>query len=166
MSSSTAQREIAMKTRSENGNVQTRTGFFVPPIRRVVYGALAMAAATTLVVATASADAPAPDVEDGPVPGDTDQRLTFEPSLALGAVDEPESASGWVIKGGPYLNLVGIEGEALVAGVTADLDLSFGDIFDNFDLIAMSMRKIRRFPRSVSSRGTSGGRKRPWSAHR
>lgn len=34
-----------MKTRSENGNVQTRTGIFVPPIRRVVYGALAVAAA-------------------------------------------------------------------------------------------------------------------------
>ncbi len=34
-----------MKTRSEDGNVQTRTGIFVPPIRRVVYGALAVAAA-------------------------------------------------------------------------------------------------------------------------
>ena len=129
-----------MKTRSVNGNMQARTGFFVLPIRRVVYGALAMVATTTLVVATASADAPARDVEDGSVRGDVDLRLTFEPSLALGAVDETESASGWVIEGGPYLNLVGIEGEALVAGVTADLDLSFGDIFDNFDLIAMSGR--------------------------
>ena len=120
--------------------MQTRAGVFLSPIQRVVFGTMAVVAATTLVVATASADAPARDVEDGSVPGDVDLRLTLQPSLALGAVDEPESASGWVIKGGPYLNLVGIEGEALVAGVTADLDLSFGDIFDNFDLIAMSGR--------------------------
>ncbi len=118
-----------------------RTRILVPPIRRVVYGALAVAAATTLGIGgPAYADPPDRDVEDGSVPGDVDLRLTFEPSLALGAVDEPESASGWVIEGGPYLNLVGIEGDALVAGVTAELDLSFGDIFDNFDLIAMSGR--------------------------
>ena len=140
MSSSTAQREAAMKTRSVNGNIRARTGFFVLPIRRVVYGALAIVATTTLVVATASADAPARDVEDGSVPGDVDLRLTFEPSLALGAVDEPESASGWVIEGGPILHLAGIEGEALVAGVTADLDLSFSDIFNNFDVISFSGR--------------------------
>lgn len=140
MSSSTAHREAAMKTRSENGNMQARTGFFVPPIRRVVYGALAMAAATALVVAPASADAPARDVEDGSALGDTDLRLTFEPSLALGAVDEPESASGWVIKGGPNIHLAGIEGDATVAGVTAKLDLSFSDIFDNFDVIALASR--------------------------
>ncbi len=120
--------------------MQTRTGIFLSPIRRVVYGAGAVVAATTLVVAPASADAPARDVEDGSVPGDVDLRLTFEPSLALGAVDEPESASGWVIKGGPILHLAGLEGDATVAGVTAKLDLSFSDIFDNFDVISFSGR--------------------------
>ncbi len=109
-----------MKARSENGNVQTRTGIFLPPIRRVVYGALAVAAATTLGIGgPACADAPARDVDDGSVLGDADLRLTFVPSLALCAVDEPESASGWVFEGGPTLHLSVIEGEALVAGVTA-----------------------------------------------
>ncbi len=109
-----------MKTRRDNGNVQTRTGILVPPIRRVVYGALAVAAATTLAIGgPACADPPARDVEDGSVPGDAELRLTFEPSLALVAVDEPESASGWVIEGGPNLHLSGIEGEALAAGLTA-----------------------------------------------
>ncbi len=113
----------------------------MPPIRRVVYAALAVAAATTLGIGgPACADPPARDVEDGSVLGDAELRLTFEPSLALGAVDEPDSASGWVIEGGPYLHLAGIDGEALVAGVTADLDLSFGDILDNFDIIALSGR--------------------------
>ena len=55
-----------MKTRSENGNVQTRTGIFVPSIRRVVYGALAVAAATTLGIGgPGCADPPARDVADG-----------------------------------------------------------------------------------------------------
>ena len=99
--------------------MQTRTGIFVPPIRRVVYGALAVAAATTLGIGRpACADPPARNVEDGSVFGDAEWRLTFEPSLALGADDEPDSASGWVIEGGPTLNLAGIDGEALVAGVT------------------------------------------------
>ncbi len=109
-----------MKARSENGNVQTRTGIFVPPIRRVVYAALAVAAATTVGIGgPACADPPARDVEDGSVLGDAELRLSFEPSLDLGALDEPDSASGWVIEGGPYLHLAGIDGEALVAGVTA-----------------------------------------------
>jgi len=139
MSSSTAHREAAMKTRSENSNMQMRRGIFVPPIRRVVYGALAVVAATTLVVAPASADAPARDVEDGSVLEDTDLRLTFA-SVAPGAVDEQKSASGWIIEGGPILHLAGIEGEASVAGVTANIDLSFSDIFDNFDVISFSNR--------------------------
>jgi len=130
-----------MKTHSENENVQVCGGIFMTLIRRIVFGAMAVAAATTLGISgPVCADQPTGTVEDELVPGDSDLRLTFEPSLALGAVDEQKSASGWVIEGGPILHLAGIEGEASVAGVTANIDLSFSDIFDNFDVISFSNR--------------------------
>ncbi len=89
-----------MKTRSDNGNMQTHTGIFVPPIRRVVYGALAVAAATTLAIGgPACADPPARDVEDGSVLGDAELRLTFEPSLALGGASAGLASHSILVKG-------------------------------------------------------------------
>lgn len=66
------------------------------------------------------------------------------PIVALGLFGQTELASsdseGWVITGGPYLHLPGIEGDAVVAGQAAKLDLSFSDIFDNFDVFGVSGR--------------------------
>lgn len=62
----------------------------------------------------------------------------FQPSPALGALQD--ASDGWVITGGPYLFLAGIEGDATIAGTTAELDLSFSDILDNFDLFGVSGR--------------------------
>ena len=52
----------------------------------------------------------------------------------------PQSPGGWTIQGGLYLFLAGIDGEASVAGTTANIDLSFSDIFDAFDIFAVSGR--------------------------
>ncbi len=55
-------------------------------------------------------------------------------------VQPPQSTGGWAIEGGLYLWLTGIEGEASIAGVVADVDLSFSDIWDAFDVFAVSGR--------------------------
>ena len=139
MSSSSKQRDAALKTRTEIGNAQRRTGVTVPPTRCVVN--CAMAVATTLAIGRpACADEPGADVEDGSVLGHGERRLTFQPTPDLGAAEEPESASGWVIEGGPILFAAGIDGDATVAGVTAELDLSVSDIFDNFDVVGIAGR--------------------------
>ncbi len=52
----------------------------------------------------------------------------------------PQSTAGWTIQGGLYLWLTGIDGEASIAGTTANIDLSFSDIFDAFDVFAVSGR--------------------------
>ena len=66
------------------------------------------------------------------------------PTVAMGMLDATTGASGdpegWVITVGPYLHLPAVDGEATVAGTTAKLDLSFGDIFDNFDVFGLSGR--------------------------
>ena len=76
--------------------------------------------------------------------GDEERVLHRQPRTSLGALNnfslKTQSTEGWVITGGPYLFLPGIEGDAVVAGKAAKLDLSFGDIFDNFDVIGVSGR--------------------------
>ncbi len=64
----------------------------------------------------------------------------FQPSPALGALQADDASDGWVIRCGPYLFLPAIRGDATIAGTTAELDLSFGDIWDAFDLFAISAR--------------------------
>ncbi len=74
------------------------------------------------------------------VPGVPQQTTSiFQPSPALGALQEPD-ADGWVISGGPYLFLPAIKGDASIAGTTAEIDLSFRDIWDDFDVFALSAR--------------------------
>ncbi|MHC4106462.1 MAG: porin family protein [Planctomycetota bacterium] len=68
----------------------------------------------------------------------------FQPTPALGALQESDDASdpldGWVINVAPYLYLPAIKGNATIAGTTAELDLSFKDVWDNFDVFALSAR--------------------------
>lgn len=67
-----------------------------------------------------------------------------QPRLSLGVLNEmslqTESSEGWSYTLSPYMYLTGIDGSASIAGTEADIDLSFSDIFSDFDVIAFSVR--------------------------
>ena len=76
--------------------------------------------------------------------GDEERMLDRQPETSLGALNnfslQTESTEGWVVTGAPYLFLPGMKGTVSVAGTAVDMDLSFSDIFDNFDVFAVSGR--------------------------
>lgn len=76
--------------------------------------------------------------------GEEDRVLHRQPRTSLGAFNnfslQTESTEGWVITGAPYLFLPGMKGTVSVAGTQVDMDLSFSDIFDNFDVFSVSGR--------------------------
>ena len=77
------------------------------------------------------------------LPGPSDRSDTSRDQLELsfGALqDGGEPSTGWKVTGGTYLSLSGIDGEASIAGIAADVDLSFTDILDNFDVFGVSGR--------------------------
>ena len=54
---------------------------------------------------------------------------------------EPLDVDEWEFEFAPYIWLpADIDGSSTVAGVTVELDLSLGDIFDNFDVFALTGR--------------------------
>ena len=58
----------------------------------------------------------------------------------------PAAEEGWRFQVAPYVWIVGIDGEATVNGVKSDIDISFSDIMDNFDLggqVNLQARKDR-----------------------
>ena len=79
------------------------------------------------------------DFSDSALAGlDPQDTSAVQPNPAEGTL--AASSDGWVIEGGAYIFLPGIDGEASIAGATAELDLSFSDIFNNFDIFALSGR--------------------------
>lgn len=74
------------------------------------------------------------DVASGSDPSQDQTTTVLQP-------DQPPQLPGsWTIQGGLYLSLTGMAGDASIAGTTANIDLSFSDIFDAFDIIAVSGR--------------------------
>jgi len=72
----------------------------------------------------------------------TSAALSREPALGAFGQDpgdndaEPASDSGWQIDAQPYIWIpASIKGDSTVSGSTAKLDLTFGDIIDDFDKI-------------------------------
>jgi hypothetical protein len=59
--------------------------------------------------------------------------------LGLGSVAQAqESEWEWVVT--PYLFLPAIDGDSTIAGQTVPIDMSFGDIWDNFDALSLALR--------------------------
>ncbi len=63
-----------------------------------------------------------------------------QPTTVLHPDQPPQTPGGWTIDGGLYMLLTGIDGDASIAGTTANIDLSFSDILDTFDVFAVSGR--------------------------
>lgn len=61
-------------------------------------------------------------------------------SITAHAQDGPSGSDEWRYQITPYLWLPGIDADATVAGSTVPLDLSIGDILDNFDIFGLSAR--------------------------
>ena len=69
-------------------------------------------------------------------------------SLGLGVV-QPVSASEsdkWQYEVTPYMLFAGMDGKAGVRGYTADIDMSFSDIWDNLDMGFMGLFTARKGP--------------------
>lgn len=55
---------------------------------------------------------------------------------AKAAIESPPPSSGWEFRIEPYAWLTGLDGTTGVGPLVADIDQSFGDIFDNLDMAA------------------------------
>ncbi len=58
--------------------------------------------------------------------------------------DDPSGSDKWQFEVSPYGFLPAMKGDMTASGQTATVDLSFGDIIDNFDVIAFSNRIVAR----------------------
>lgn len=57
---------------------------------------------------------------------------------------DAETADGWAFTAAPYLWVTGLSGTVGVGDATADVDMSFSDIMENFDIGAMGVFEARR----------------------
>jgi len=58
---------------------------------------------------------------------------------AQGVAENTDNSDTWLFEVTPYLFAAGLKGQAGVRGVTADVDMSFDDIWDNLDSAFMGM---------------------------
>jgi hypothetical protein len=63
---------------------------------------------------------------------------------ANGARAQDAAADGWTFTAAPYLWVTGLSGTVGAGGTTADVDMSFSDIMENFDIGAMGVFEARR----------------------
>lgn len=75
------------------------------------------------------------------------RRLLHAAALALCLVGVPAGAQdgdGWSFQLTPYAFLAGLDGSVAVRGNSADVEASFGDLFDRLDFGAMLNIEVRR----------------------
>jgi len=73
--------------------------------------------------------------------------VAFALFLTLGTAygqDSPSGTDAWRFEVTPYFWAPGLDGDLTVAGETVSLDLSFGDILDDFDVFGFSTRVVAR----------------------
>jgi opacity protein-like surface antigen len=63
-----------------------------------------------------------------------------------GVAETADNSDAWQFEITPYLFAAGLEGQAGVRGVTADVDMSFNDIWDNLDSAFMGLFTAQRGP--------------------
>jgi hypothetical protein len=77
--------------------------------------------------------------------------LAGTPALAEGAAPEPEAEPRWQFSLAPYFWAAGLEGTLEAERVSADIDVSFSDIWDALDLGVLGSFEARRGKLSLAS---------------
>jgi hypothetical protein len=77
-----------------------------------------------------------------PPPATPAPRPALAPAATADAAAAPAPApdAGWSFMIAPYLWLPATKGTSVVDGVSSDIDASFSDIFENFDVFALNLR--------------------------